>query len=63
MDDTDEVEYIATYDEDTRKFFSLVILSESAMSDEEYAAALIAFAHDIREGNFSFDTAKSESLS
>ncbi len=54
LDDNTPVEYVASMNED-RKLFSLVITCKIPMKDEEYGAALMAFAQDILEGSFSFD--------
>lgn len=38
-----------------RKFFSLMIVTEDPLQDEEFAACLVDFAQDIFDGKFKFD--------
>lgn len=55
-DDSAEVEFIATVRNDG-KMYSLTVLCDFGLTDQEFGDCLIAFAQDIRQGKFIFDDA------
>lgn len=54
LKDEDEVEFIASAREDG-KVYSVTVLCENGMSEQEFAACLVAFANDINNGESVFD--------
>lgn len=58
-DESAQIDFEAGCD-DERKTFVLHIKSTESLQDDEYAACLRSFAHDLESGNFSFDDALNE---
>ncbi len=53
-DDKSEVEFFATRRDDGA-CYTLSVVCKDGLTDDEFAACLIAFAQDIENGSFKFD--------
>lgn len=54
IDDDSEVQFVCSKKEDG-SCYSLSVMCNDGLTDEEYAACLVAFAKDIEDGTFKFD--------
>lgn len=52
--DDEEIEFVTSRNEDGT-CYSLSVLSRAGLTDDEFAACLVAFAKDIEDGVFKFD--------